>query len=176
MWKLQNIQRGAGRTSWWIVGVLVVLALIIIIPLARRNTNNPQVQGVNTSVNQQIDQDERTIGDILDNPDNYVSKQITLTGSVSKVLDPNAFNLKAPGIDRRLLVVTSNSLLSPQANGNNDYIYKDDDIVQVNGTIQKFDTATIGNQLGISFNDDQLNDYIGKPVVVAQSVTKLNNE
>jgi uncharacterized membrane protein YcgQ (UPF0703/DUF1980 family) len=138
-----------------------------------RNRNNPEVKGLST-IGQQ-NSDTNTINDILDNPDNYVGKQITLSGKIHEVLDNNSLTLKASGINRDLLVITSNSLFTNIQNDNS-ALYKDDDNVQISGMVQKFDKTTIENQLGLVLNDNKLNDYITKPVIVAQTITKLGSD
>lgn len=107
-----------------------------------------------------------TADDILENPERYEGADVTLRAEVEEWLNPRAFTLDAPGIVQdNLLIVTRDPT----------YVYEDpelfgDAIWEVQGTVERFQLATVIDTYEADLQADAFALYEGRPFVVADSV------
>lgn len=114
-----------------------------------------------------------TIEQITENPNEWLGRRVTLTGIVDDAeLQPLGFVVETDDLlfDEELLVVSANRppvlpLRTP------DTAIVDDDIVQVTGTVRRFNSAEIGNELNVNFPGDLFQNREGELVVVADRVS-----
>lgn len=111
-----------------------------------------------------------TIRDIRDNPDSYRNKTVTVSGEVDEVLSPRAFEIGGEGFafPGSLLVIAKQDL--PSIAGRTNGMLREDDIVQVTGTVRDFRREQIQREVGMQLSQDEYSKWEGQPVIVADSV------
>lgn len=113
-----------------------------------------------------------TVEAIVDNPERYYDKDVTVSGDVGEVFGTNkkAFNIQEEGIidvDDRLLVLSDEAVTNLDENS----------IVQVRGKVRQFVRSELERELGIKdwnafgFDQDFWTENERKPVLIADSVT-----
>ncbi len=170
-----------------IAAVLLIGLVIILIPILDRGQNNniindPNQEIIESSPGDSLFPDEtllddgadeldetELIGDILNNPQNYVGRTVTVTSDIAERLSPQTWLLESPGITGdRLLVVGATA---PPAD--NDLL--EDTRVRVTGVIRTFNLNQMEQDLNVSLDADDLADYEGEPVLIATSVTRIED-
>lgn len=125
-----------------------------------QNSSQPQVQ---------------MIQNILNHPNHFLGKKITLNGKVERVLDPRTFVMSAnEDSSRRILVVTATPRIyrADQQPGLLGPPLQDDEKVQVTGNLQMLMVSTVADTLGPKKGQEPLEQITTRtPVVVIQSGT-----
>jgi hypothetical protein len=127
---------------------------------------------------------EPSVGDIVDEPENWIGRQVTVSDDVTDVIGPRAFQMGEEDFlglfgGTELLVVGARNL--PQWVGNDfaESGFFDDDgdydelqgaVARANGTVRRFNLAEVERELGVDLDDALFEDFDGDPVLVAQSV------
>lgn len=103
----------------------------------------------------------------FENPDDFVGQQATVSGKVTEVLRPRAFRLSGEDVGAKPLLV-----VSPQQTN-----VETGQVVRVEGTVRRFDIPEwireFGQDLGFDLNDPVFQEFVGRPAIVAQSVTVI---
>jgi len=155
----------------------VALAALLAFPAAAQQQAQPQQQ--QTPQERQSQKDQTAVGTagamtveaIVDNPERFYNKDVTISGDVGEVFGTNkkAFNIKEEGVldvDDRLLV------LSDEAVANID----EGSVVQVRGKVKPFVRSELERELGIDdwnaygFDASFWTKNDRKPVLIADSV------
>ncbi len=150
-----------GGSGWiWILGAiaLVAIALFLLIPLFNNNDSAGLDQGA-------------TISEIVQAPNNYTGKTVTVSGAVNDVLGARAFTLGGDELygDAQLLVVSRNMVQAPEGRSAEEALASRD-VVQVTGPVRLFNLADVEKELGADLDDAAFAPYAGRPAVIAQSV------
>ena len=118
-----------------------------------------------------VDVDETEVGvvtieDVVDNPQTYEGRVVTLRGEVAERLGPASFVLANQDVllDERILVMSSTGDMIP---------IEETDIVMATGTVRVFGLASVETELGYDLQDDLYYDWEGKPVLMASRVAEL---
>lgn len=163
------------RSTWTTVSVLAVVALLIggvVLLDPQSNDLRQPLQGVGGGPN-----DGTTIIEIIDNPDSYIGRTVSLNGEVDTIYSPDVFLLdqELAVIGDELLVVTRDTL--PE--GANDAIpnpLDDSDLVTVTGTVQSMLLTEVEREFDVDFDPEFEVEYEQRPVLVATEVSRQNNE
>ena len=150
--------------------VLVAIALSLALPVAAQEPTGQQPQKPRT---------ERQVGTtgagaatvemVVDNPEQWYDKTVTLTAEVADVVSQRAFRLQEEGVidvDDQLLVLWPKSSQRLTA----------DRWVKVTGKVQRFNRATLEREHNITdwsvwgFDENVFAKYNDKPVLVATRV------
>jgi hypothetical protein len=97
-----------------------------------------------------------TIHDVLDDPDRYLGRTVTLSAEAEEVYTPHAFKLS----DADLLVVSPRPLR----------FIVEEATAYVTGTARIFDAEALEHELGVDLEAGALEKYVGKPVIVTRSI------
>lgn len=112
-----------------------------------------------------------TIKDVVDNPDRYLGKTVTVSGEVEDIHGPKAFTLGGEGFlfNKELLVVSARPVPEiPDRPGDVDLVK--DDITQVTGTVRRMTVAEVEREIGWDLHPDLEAEFIDKPVLIARSI------
>lgn len=160
---------GAGSVSVRLgLRSLVLLLLSALLIAACGGESAGPEQGADVEDIQQQDQteafDERRF---FENPDDFVGQQVTVSGKVTEVLRPRAFRLSGEDVGATPLLVVS----AQEAN------VDEGQVARVTGTVRRFDipewVREFGRDFGFDFNDPGFQEFVGRPAIVAQSVTVI---
>ena len=111
-----------------------------------------------------------SISDILANPESYYGDLVTVSGEVDRVLGERMFSIGGHDFDDDLLVISLDAI-APQPGRTADEPFWSDDIVQVTGTVEPMDVASLEEKYGLDLEDSLAEEFAGWPVVVVgQSV------
>lgn len=107
-----------------------------------------------------------TIEDVVDNPQAYEGRVVTLRGQVEEKLEPASFVLESEDVllESRILVVGRTADLIPVAEG---------DTVMATGTVRSFSLQAFDNAFGYDLQDELYHDWEGKPVLMASRVAEV---
>lgn len=107
-----------------------------------------------------------TIEDVVDNPQAYQGRVVTLRGEVQEKLGPASFVLESEDVllDEQLLVVSSTGDMIP---------VDENDAVMATGAVRVFALEAFERELGYDLQDDLFYDWEGKPVLMASRVVEL---
>jgi hypothetical protein len=177
-----------GRRS---IGALVLLlAVFAQLPDACTGPGvNEQLRNEDTGAVQQGDTrpettraESATLDEVLSNPDEYYGQTVTLSGKVSQVLTPQAFEMGGENNDRRadrenaaatdrygenadgLLIVANLDEISSPPN------ISAGETVRVTGPVAPFDAQEIEEKLGTDIRGTVLTYYRSQPSLVARSI------
>ncbi len=185
--KITLRQSGITATGWIVIGAIALLAIFVLIPALTGGQFSP-LGGANEILEEgrggitgepqgdQTPAQPPTLDEIVNNTDNYIGQQVTVTGEVSEVLSANAMTIDEPGLfGESLIVVTQNPI--PQINEmdqvQDDYIFQQGDRVRVTGTVRRFNLTDIENQIGTDLDDATFQGLENNPAVIATRVEKL---
>lgn len=109
-----------------------------------------------------------TAQQIIENPDAYMGKTVTVSGDVEEIHGPKAFNMDSGVSIGELLVVGREPF--PNLADVNDRAYIINDVATVTGVVKKFVTADIEKEIGWTLDSAISSAFDGKTVLVANSV------
>ncbi len=145
--------KGGSPAWYWILGLLAALLIIWALWAAFRQPAGPQV-GV-------------TLQDIQGNPQAYIGQTVTVSGEIQEAIGPNAFVF-----DRGDIIVVGARELAQITGTSSEDFFSGDPVVQVTGSVTTFIAAEMERQLGYPL-DAMLNQYEGRPAIIAQEVLLL---
>lgn len=154
----------------------VALAALLALPAAAQQAQPQQPQ---TPQERPSQKDQKPVGTagamtveaIVDNPERFYDKAVTVSGDVGEVFGTNkkAFNIKEEGVldvDDRLLVLSDEAIAN----------IGEDSVVQVRGKVKQFVRSELERELGIDdwnaygFDTNFWTKNDRKPVLIADSV------
>ena len=109
-----------------------------------------------------------TAQQIIENPDAYIGKEVTVSGDVEEIHSPRSFNMDSGTSVGELLIVGREPF--PQLPDAGDRVYVINDVATVTGVVRKFAAADIEREIGW-MDADLGSKFDGKTVLVANSVT-----
>ncbi|MFN3323658.1 MAG: hypothetical protein ACK5AZ_09205 [Bryobacteraceae bacterium] len=116
---------------------------------------------------------ERTVmlADIADYPDEFIGRTVTVSGTVERVFTPEAFRI-GPGnwwIRNEVLVVSPKPIRVPGRPAPALLLMRD--VVQVTGTVRRFDREEISREIGLPLKEDVIEPlWDARPVIVAREI------
>ncbi len=99
-----------------------------------------------------------TIGNLADNPQEYLGQVVTVSAPVTNILSPNAFALGG-----QVLVVGSGK----EAPGGS---LTEGNVLQVTGPYRQFDLAEFERELGVDLQDELFADWGDRPALLARQI------
>ncbi len=99
-----------------------------------------------------------TIGNLADNPQEYLGQTVTVSAPITNIVSPNAF-----GLGNQVLVVGSGK----EVPGNS---LTEGNTVQVTGTFRQFDLAAFEQELGLDLQDEVFADWGDRPALLAKQI------
>ena len=151
-------RRRSASSPWlWIIGAIVLVAVVLLLLIPLFNEPEPIPPG------------NATIPEITGGLDAYVGQSVLLTGEVQEVLSPNAFVLQgeardAAAADASILVIgAQQNLAAIDEQLLNDRVF-------VGGIVREFDIAAIEEEVGYDLDDALFADWDGRPVLVATAI------
>lgn len=154
-------RKRTGGASWlWIIGAIALIAIVLLflIPLF----NNNDSAGPDTGA---------TISEIVQAPNTYAGKTVTVSGAVNDVIGPRAFTIGGDEFygDAQLLVVSAKAVPTPAGRTAQQALLARD-VIQVTGPVRLFNLADFEKEIGFDLDDNAFRDWAGKPAVIARSV------
>ncbi|MCP9496306.1 MAG: hypothetical protein MSG64_17830 [Pyrinomonadaceae bacterium MAG19_C2-C3] len=114
-----------------------------------------------------------TAAQVINNPNAYVGKTVTVSGDVEEIHSPRAFNMDSGASLGELLVLGREPFPQVPDGGNRGYVIND--TATVTGTVRMLVTAEIERELGWDLQPELEAEFNAKPVLVAQTVGFKSN-
>ncbi|MGH9941232.1 MAG: hypothetical protein ACRD9R_02605 [Pyrinomonadaceae bacterium] len=114
-----------------------------------------------------------TAAQIINNPNAYVGKTVTVSGDVEEIHSPRAFNMDSGVSVGELLVLGREPFPQVPDSGNRAYIIND--TATVTGTVRMLMTAEIEREVGWDLTPEIEAEFNAKPVLVAQTTGFKSN-
>ena len=152
---------------------LLAVGLVIYLAVFREDSTDPGYDGTDPSV----PATGITTSEIIDHPEQYLGRTVTVAGEVDRVLGRWAFTIGGGdfiGDDRLLILSTVKLPQVPRRPADNPLL--EDDIVQVTGPVRRFDLAAAERELGVDLDDGLFDDHIGRLAIVARSLALTPRE
>lgn len=113
--------------------------------------------------------------DLLDSPSDHIGETVSVSGEVNEVFTPRSFTIGGSGFGRQLLIVSTEPI-TPVEGRTEEIPAVEDDIVQVIGVVQRFDSTKFAQEYNLNLQQDVASEYQGEPVVVAlQGSSAMHN-
>lgn len=164
----QHRDRDNGSFWAWAIGIIVVLALIALAIWWWASPN--------------ADRDAAyTLSDIGENPTAYIGKTVTVNGEIEKVRGTNLFVMEEDGFMQgdEAVIVTRRPLAQMFVNhvGEDGVLNEglEDRNVRVTGEVRAFDRVEVERELGYALDDQYAADFEGRPVIIADSVSLIED-
>ena len=114
-----------------------------------------------------------TTEDVASNPDAHIGQRVTVVAPVKGTFGEQAFVLHAEGLADDLLAVGAD----PYPNERNESIHQqlmDAKGVRVTGVVRRFDRPAIERETGLKLDDQRLDAYEQKPVIIVESLQAVD--
>ncbi len=105
---------------------------------------------------------------VIENPDAYIGKTVTVSGDVEEIHGPKAFNMDS-GVSVGELLVVGREPFPNLADADN-RMYVINDVATVTGVVKKFVMADVEKEVGWDLDPNIFSEFEGKTVLVANSV------
>ncbi len=170
--KIGAVSRDGGfYRAWTIVAMFLMLGAAVLLAScggeegAERPAEDVESEGPAAGV---------TLTDIVESPDDFFGKSVTVSGEVNELVGPQAFTIGGEdflGTDELLIVGAQQlpNIIEGVPEGEPAEI-GEDDIVQVTGTVREFVITDIEEEIGADLDDALFEEFEGQPVVVAEQV------
>lgn len=109
-----------------------------------------------------------TAAQVINNPNAYVGKTVTVSGDVEEIHSPRAFNMDSGASVGELLVLGREPFPQVPDGGNRGYVIND--TATVTGTVRMLVTAEIERELGWDLMPEIEAEFNAKPVLIVQQV------
>jgi hypothetical protein len=110
-----------------------------------------------------------TARQVIENPQAYVGKTVTVSGDVEEIWGPRAFNMDSGLSVGELLVVGREPFPNIPEAGNRAYVVND--VATVTGVVRMLVTADIEREIGWDLDPRIEAEFNAKPVLIAQSIS-----
>lgn len=154
-------------TAGWINKQKVLTAMLLCLPLlfaacASESTREraAEVGGI-------------TAAQVINNPNAYVGKTVTVSGDVEEIHSPRAFNMDSGVSLGELLVLGREPFPQLPDSGNRAYVIND--TATVTGTVRMLVTADVEREIGWDLTPEIEAEFNAKPVLIAQTVGFRSN-
>lgn len=108
-----------------------------------------------------------TARQVVENPNAYVGKNITISGAVEEIHNPQAFTMDS-GLNDDLLILGREPYPQVAEAGNRAYWVSD--VATVTGVIRNMTAADVEREIGWNIAPELESRFTGKPVMIAQTV------
>lgn len=163
-YEYQSQRSGTAGALFWIFTTAAALVLLIVfaIPVLLDEGGVGENRGI-------------LVSDVVDNPQRYAGQVIALEGEVDENIGTRGFTIDGPGVvGDRMLVVSRQPLEAVGGAGQSTGLFSEDDEVIVSGTVRQFDKAELEEELGVTLTDAEFNDYEGRYIFFADTVTRID--
>ena len=164
------------NSTWPIIAILVVAIILVggLFYFERQPTDRTRqaVPGVGGGPD-----DRATVSDIIQNPNQFVARTVTLDGEVDRVISPRMFVFDQMGtaIGDEILIITENQI-PQEAEDATMNTFNDADQVTVTGTVNRLLIAEIERDLEIDLDRQLEIEFENRPVIMATDVTVTTAE
>lgn len=168
-----HYKQGVSALGWILIIAAIIILAIIFIPIIIGIVDTSSPPPSPTPVPQfSPSPSDNQIDDIVNNTDQYVGRQVQLTGYIAQVISPHALMLSSPGASNNLLVISSPSLVMPSISpvDEQDYILHENDYILIDGIVRRFDLSQAENDLNVTLDQSRLNQYDNQPAVYANQI------
>ena len=181
--------RGSNFSRVWTIGAiaLMLLAAVFLAACGGGGQQGQQQGGAAQQTGGQAPQ-EATLEEIVNSPDQFYDKQVTVTGAVGQFIEPRGLvivpeqtlkeikvtptavtpeGVPTPQIstvllDEGVVVVSKSAMDAPKRQ-----------LVRVTGTVRRFDRAVVGKEVGFTLRQRYYGGWRNKPAIVATSVEQI---
>lgn len=173
----QEVQTARGRIL--MAGLLMMFTLVLMISfyLAYNNQDQQREGGL---AQENLFGDERgqnvSLEEVMSDPDSFVGQVVSVRGEVKKNLGTRGLTVETSGIQPDELLVVSRESLVGVGGGPGEALYSEKDGVRVSGVVRTFFLEELEAEIGEDLNEEAYREYEGKPVVIADSITPLQNQ
>lgn len=152
------------RTSYgnpipgWALGALALVIVLVLLAFFTSFWKDSPAPGADV-----------TAGAIIQNPNAYLGKTVTVSGDVERIFAPRAFNMDSGVNVGELLVLGAEPFPNVPDGGNRAYVV--DDTAVVTGTVRLLVTAEVEREIGWDLDRQLEIEFEGKPVLIAKSIS-----
>lgn len=160
------------RTVPVLVAVVVIALLIGLIVWALNMNNNDGNADVTNRDNTAVVEDEKesTLTKILDDPENFIGKEVTVTAEVQDVFTNRVFKISNDVVGDELLVVAPQALTDKQAKEAEEFL-ADNANVRVTGTIRRATVSEVERDYSLTLDPQVEVEFENKLILVADTIT-----
>lgn len=109
-----------------------------------------------------------TAAQVINNPNAYIGKTVTVSGDVEEIHGPRAFNMDSGVSLGELLVIGREPFPQVPDGGTRGYVIND--TATVTGTVRALVTAEVEREIGWDLTPELEAEFNAKPVLIAQTV------
>lgn len=164
-----------GRFALGILFVTFVVLLIVSFYFSNEKPVRDNVSGelsTNGLFNNERGQNV-SLDTVIKDPESFYGSMISVSGEVRENLDTRGLILKSSRLNNERLLVISREMLIGIGGGPGDYVHKPDENIRVSGEVRELNLDELEQEIGVELNEDKFSNYEGKPVVIADSIIKL---
>jgi len=110
-----------------------------------------------------------TAAQVINNPNAYVGKTVTVSGDVEEIHNPRAFNMDSGASVGELLVLGREPFPQLPDGGNRAFVVND--TATVTGTVRMLVTAEVEREIGWDLQPELEAEFNAKPVLIVQSAS-----
>ncbi len=182
--------RGGNFSRAWTVGAIVLMLAAMFLASCGGGGQQAQQEEDGGAAQETGGQgpQEATLEEIVNSPDQFYGKTVTVTGAVGQFIEPRGLvivseqtleeigvnptavtpeGVSTPQIstvllDEGVVVVSKSTLDAPKRQ-----------LVRVTGTVRQFDRAVVGEEVGFELRQRYYGGWRNKPAIVAQSVEQI---
>ena len=108
-------------------------------------------------------------------PQQFRGNAIEIEGDITNRIGYRALTVRARGLfEDEILVISQNPLEEVGGSGESYELFADNKPVKVSGRVQLLNISEVEDQIGFDLNDSELSEWIGKPVIVANTISNSN--
>lgn len=136
------------------------------VPLAPTPVTAPTMVAEGTPIIEDAVPQNVTLSDIADAPDDFVGEIVVVHGDVTELLGPHSLTLNDASLlggDQVLVVGVPEGVTGTEGT-----------MLQVTGTVQRFDLATIERTSGYDLQDELFTDYTDQAMILAHQIQVIS--
>lgn len=122
------------------------------------------------------EEDDAAGADLQAEAERFVGQQVTVSAAVSEMVSPSAFRIGEDTQSSILVLSAPAASFSEMGFELDEQMAEDGTIVQVTGTVRRFDIAAFEEEFGIDYDDALFQEFEGQNVIVADRVTTLTGQ
>ena len=181
--------RGSNFSRVWTAGAIaLMLAAMFLASCGGGGQEGQQEEGGATQETGGQGPQEATLEEIVNSPDQFYDKQVTVTGAVGQFIEPRGLVIVPKQTLKELKItptaVTPEGVPTPQIST----VLLDEGVVvvsksimdapkrqlvRVTGTVRQFDRAVVGKEVGFDLRQRYYGGWRNKPSIVATSVEQI---
>lgn len=167
-YKREYFEKGQSTTLFIILGIVVVAAIAGLIYYTQ--TSPPGEEAVEIPETTQPIETEEDLGATAEDPEQFVGEIVEVAGEVEALYGNNSFTLEEDELfDTQILVVSEDNLANRIENTDVN-TFTNEDRVRVTGTLQRFVTADVEQDLGITLDPEIEIEFTGNYYINATAI------